>query len=135
MLVLATLATRGHTQERGGAVARADAQAQATNGSSRTATHRVVVENGKTVVDERTEHGKPVGSGAPADPLPPLPGVGSPEDLLRELEAQMGRQLGEAGGVLPLPPAGAPTKPRVDPVRPVKPPVRGAVPRQPGRDA
>lgn len=125
LLLLATLVAPVEAQDRGHAEARADAQAHATGDSVRSVTHRVVVVNGKTVVDERTENGKPVGRGAVGGPQLPLPGAGAPEDLLRDLEAQMRRQLGEVGGGIPLPSVGTPPKPGAGPGAPAKPPVRG----------
>jgi len=95
----------------GKADARADARAEAHatadgSRSSQSVTHRVVVINGKTVVDERTVDGKPVPGGV-AGPagggFPPLPPLGTdPEEMLRKLREQMEREMG--GDLPPMPP-------------------------------
>lgn len=108
----------------GGGVARAEAHANATNGESRTATHRVVVVNGKTVVDERTESGKPIGGGAGGFPVP-MPGCASADDMLRQLQEQVARDMAAQGGGLPMPPdfspPALPSKPAAQPRPPVVP--------------
>lgn len=75
--------------------ARAEARAEA-NGSGpqssqqrRTVTHRVVVRNGRKVVDERTENGKPV----PAGNGNGRSGMPDAEAMLRRMREQMQREL------------------------------------------
>jgi len=86
-----------------GADARADAKAEARadgadrSHQSRSSSHRVVVRNGRTIVDERTENGRPVPSGK-AGPSPkaggaPAPAMPDPEELLRQMRERMRRQL------------------------------------------
>lgn len=103
----------------GKADARADARAEArgdhkssdSSRSSQTVTHRVVVVNGKTIVDERTENGRPApagrgaGSAGGAGGLPPLPELDA-EEMLRKLREQVERDIG--GGLPPLPVGGRP---------------------------
>ncbi|MFO1078388.1 MAG: hypothetical protein U1E73_11760 [Planctomycetota bacterium] len=81
LLCAAALAALAPAQQANRSEARAEARASATNGQSHSATHRVVVENGKTVVDEHTDDSTPA-----AGPLPAMP---SAEDLLRQLQEQM----------------------------------------------
>jgi len=91
--------------------ARAEARAEArpaTARSSQTVTHRVVVENGKTVVDERTVDGKPVGGGKLGGGVRPVPGGAiDAEEMLRKLREQVEGDLGRA---LPPLPAGLPPR-------------------------
>lgn len=101
--------------------ARADAEAHATarGGESTSSTHRVVVVNGKTVVDERTENGKPAARGGatpmPVPPMPPLPNGESAEEMLRRLQDELRRQLEQQGlPPLPQPPVPPPTPPTRD---------------------
>ena len=108
--LLATATGAFAQKPEGRADAKADARADASgkssdsSRSSHTSTHRVVVENGKTVVDERTEDGRVVPSGGARPGGLPLPGglpampALDPEELLRNLREQLDRQL---GGALP----------------------------------
>lgn len=102
-LTLAGLAASQQAQQQGGQ-ARAEAHATAQGGESKSATHRVVVVNGKTVVDERTENGKPVGNGGGAGLLPPLPlpAGDNADQMLRRLQDEVRRQL-EQQGTPPMP--------------------------------
>lgn len=98
-LALPTLAQdtgRAHAEARAEARADAKADARADASQRRSHTRRVVVVNGKTVVDEETVDGKPVRPGrrpAPAIPrqprLPELPELPDPERLLEELERDL----------------------------------------------
>jgi hypothetical protein len=61
---------------------------RAPGSATKSSTHRVVVVNGETVVDERTEDGVPVGrSGTPAVDPPALPDL---DAMLREMQAKAG---------------------------------------------
>ncbi len=82
-------------QDPGRNEAKSEARAEARATGSQRVTHRVVVVNGKTVVDERTVDGTP-GPGAGAGD----PGLGGldAEEMLRKLREQVER---EAGGGLP----------------------------------
>jgi len=57
--------------------------------SSQTVTHRVVVENGKTIVDERIVDNKPAKGGR----LPIAPGM-DPEEMMRKMREQLEREMG-----------------------------------------
>ena len=87
--------------------ANADARSSDSSRSSHSVTHKVVVVNGKTIVDERTENGRPTPAGGAggAGPvgLPPLPELDA-EEMLRTLREQVEREI---GGGLPPRPAGA----------------------------
>jgi hypothetical protein len=88
--------------------AEADAQQSDSSRSSHTSTHRVVVENGRTVVDERTENGSPVpagGAGPGPAGVPPLPAIDA-DEMLRKLREQVEREVG--GGLPPIPVGGQP---------------------------
>lgn len=69
-----------------------------SDSSSSSSSHRVVVVNGKTVVDERTENGKPVAGG------PSKAGPCDPEEMRRRLEEMM--KAARKGFPVPLPPLG-----------------------------
>ena len=74
--------------------AKADAKSSDSSHSSHTVTHRVVVENGRTVVDERTENGSPVPAGGPGPAgVPPLPAIDA-DEMLRKLREQVEREVG-----------------------------------------
>jgi len=92
---------QGPTPKRSDARAEARAEARSDGGSSKThsVTHRVVVVNGKTIVDERTENGRPVGGGARRGagrrPAPmPMPKLEDPQEILRRMKRQLERELG-----------------------------------------
>ena len=91
--------------------ARADASGKSSDSShtSHTSTHRVVVENGRTIVDERTEDGRVVPSGGGAGgALPggmPLPG-GLPSLKVAEIFTLAGFVNGWAGEAVPQQQAG-----------------------------
>ena len=86
--------------------AKADAKSSDSSHSSHTVTHRVVVENGRTVVDERTENGSPVPAGGPGPAgVPPLPAIDA-DEMLRKLREQVEREVG--GGLPPIPVGGQP---------------------------
>ena len=85
LLLLATLAVTGF----------ATAQKRAESTSKQTSTHRVVVVNGKTIVDEKTVDGRRVPSKGVDAPLPGL----DPQKMIRELRDRM--RKAEAKG-LPL---------------------------------
>lgn len=99
-----------HAEARAEAHAEAHADGRGGVPGSRdvhSATHRVVVENGRTVVDARTVDGKPVPAGAapPAQPAqPPLPV--DPAELLRRLREQVERAVDAGSPPAPTPPPG-----------------------------
>ena len=100
LLALTALAAATPCQEKKTSRAEARAEARADAGgsgdkrSSHSVTHRVVVVNGKKIVDERTENGRPVGSGRVGSGRPPLPGkpaVPDADELLRRMREQLER--------------------------------------------
>lgn len=120
LLALTALAAATPCQEKKTSRAEARAEARADAGgsgdkrSSHSVTHRVVVVNGKKIVDERTENGRPVGSGRVGSGRPPLPGkpaVPDADELLRrmreQLERDLGRKLPLGGFGEPLPKQGS----------------------------
>lgn len=101
------------------AKAEARAEARSDGGGSKThsVTHRVVVVNGKTVVDERTENGRPVDKGAAPRRRGrgrPAPAGGDARETLRrmkeQLERDLGRELPLGGFDEPLPKPGKKAK-------------------------
>ncbi len=110
-LIAAPLTAQGHgkgagDRSSGKAEARAEARADSkgsgprTSRSSHTVTHRVVVENGRTVVDERTENGRrvPTGKGRGPGLVPP---VGEPSAQIEELMERTRREMERQGAGLP----------------------------------
>jgi hypothetical protein len=139
-LALLALAGPGTSQHDGNGNAKAHAEANATaqGGECRTSTHRVVVVNGKTVVDERTENGVPVGpaggrpggnGAAPLQPRLPMPQLGgtSAEEMMRQMQEEVRRQMEQQQRATPpLPP-----KPPATPTRPpAAPPTGQKTPRR-----
>lgn len=119
LCALLTTATGALAQKPDGrSDARADSRADASgkssdsSHSSHTSTHKVVVVNGKTIVDERTEDGRPAPSGGAAGgALPggvPMPGglpslpEFDPEEMLKKLREQVEHEVGGAMPPLPL---------------------------------
>ncbi|MBL8753760.1 MAG: hypothetical protein JNK15_10710 [Planctomycetes bacterium] len=145
LLLLPLCATVATAQQNGRAEAKAEAHAHASarGGESSTSTHRVVVENGKVVVDERTTNGKPAGgAGAGAGrpgPMPPLPlpgDVPSADELLRQLQEQVRRDADAEGGTAPTRPVpGAKPVVPVPGARPAPPAARPPHPARPGTGA
>ncbi len=95
----------GKAEARAEAKANADDKSSDSSRSSHTVTHKVVVVNGKKIVDERTENGRPAPAGGGAGGagpvgLPPLPDLDA-EEMLRKLREQVEREVG--GGLPPLP--------------------------------
>lgn len=115
-MIATPLTAQGHTAQghgkgagdRSAGKAEAHAEARAdgkgsgprTSRSSQTVTHRVVVENGRTVVDERTENGRrvPAGKGRGPGLVPP---VGEPSAQIEELMERMRRETERQGAGLP----------------------------------
>lgn len=110
-----------HAEARAEAHAEAHADGRGGVPGSRdvhSATHRVVVENGRTVVDARTVDGKPVPAGAAQPAQPPLPV--DPAELLRRLREQVERAVGAGSPPAPTPPPGptpAPARGKLTPRR------------------
>jgi len=87
----------------GKAEAKAEARASANasgsgdkSSSSQTVTHRVVVVNGKTIVDERKVNNKPVKSPNPIGRRGPRPGTdleSLQREMMRKLEQQMQKDI------------------------------------------
>lgn len=139
-VLAATAPCQRHESERVEVESRADARADARGGDTRrvthTVTHRVVVVNGKTVVDERTENGKPVksfrrgpvgGIGRRVDrgvDRPSLPAMPDPQETLRrmkeQLERELGRELPLGGFDEPMPPRRAPIPKPADAPKPAE---------------
>ncbi|MCR9247396.1 MAG: hypothetical protein NXI31_20390 [bacterium] len=102
-------ASGGTTPAKANAAARASATARAngpqTSRSSHSVTHRVVVRNGRTIVDERTENGRPTrggkGRGKPGAALP----FGDPHAEVEKMMERMRREM----------PRGTIDLPRLDP--------------------
>lgn len=116
LLLLVAIAPLTAQQAGPASRAHAEAHANASGGESRSSTHRVVVVDGRTVVDERSENGRPVGPGGaagrgPLPPLPPLPSPGADDtgEMLRRLQEEVRRLLEQQG----LPPQ--PTRPATPP--------------------
>lgn len=103
---------------------KSEARAEARATGSQRVTHRVVVVNGKKVVDERTVDGKPAPGGGAGSGDPGLGGLDA-EEMLRKLREQVERDVG--GGLPPvdLPPVKLPPvkQPPVKQPPPARPPV------------
>ena len=65
--------------------------AKAGSSSTKTSTHRVVIVNGKKIVDEKTVNGKKVPSSGDID----LPSGEDAEEMLRKLRERMRREMGK----------------------------------------
>lgn len=102
---------RSNARAEARAEARADAHGNPSNSSesshsSHTSTHRIVIENGRTVVDERTEDGRAapagrrIGGGFPGG-MPALPDC-DPEEMLRKLREEVERDVGRGMPTIPL---------------------------------